>query len=134
MSKVIANEVEAKVISTEMKALVKSSPFYLMMLICAKESGLEETIGAIKGWEDEHMPEVMEVVDGGFDVPNDVKLVAKVYSPEFNYPFAANDLHGMIDEFLARVASTPVLNAEEERTGHPARQYYTGAKEKFANV
>jgi len=134
MSTEIRNETNAKVISAEMKELVKSSPFYLMMLICAEESGVEESVEAIKEWEATHMPDLMEVADGGFDIPKEAKLIAVIYKPDFNQPFESNDLHGMIDEFLARVDATPLLCAEEERTGYPARKYYTIAKERFANV
>lgn len=125
----------SNVISTEMKTLVKSSPFYLMLLVCAKDSGIEETIESLKGWEEEHMPKFREMIARGEqEVPVEVKLVNLIIEQPFNRPFEADDLHGMIDEFLARVDATPELRAAEEEHQHAARDYYTQAKERFANV
>ncbi|ANZ49431.1 hypothetical protein KWAN_79 [Erwinia phage vB_EamM_Kwan] len=125
----------SKVISPEMKALVKSSPFYLMMLLCAKDSGVEETIDAIKAWEEQNMPKLLDVMNlPDAEVPHEAKLIALVYNSKFSRPFEADDLHGMIDEFLARVDATPELAEEELKPYGSARAYYTAKKAEFANV
>lgn len=124
----------SKVISTEMKALVKSSPFHLMLLVCAADSMIEESVESFKDWETKNMPVLLEALESGADVPHDAKLIAKVYGPEFNYPFEADTLHEMIDEFLARVDADPDLKAAEEVHCHAARNYYTAKKAEFANV
>lgn len=126
----------SKVISTEMKALVKSSPFYLMLMVCAKDSMLEieDTPESYKAWEDKYMPALLEAIDQGLEVPADANLIKLVYGPEFNYPFDADTLHGIIDEFLVRVEANEELKAFEETHRHAAREYYIAAKERFANV
>lgn len=135
MSTEIRNETNAKVISAEMKALVKSSPFYLMMLMCAADSGFDETIEAIKGWEEEHMPQFREMVKRtDIEVPREAKLINVVIEQPFNVPFKADTLHGMIDEFLERVDATPELAEEELKEYGSAREYYTAKKTEFANV
>ncbi|QXO09504.1 hypothetical protein pEaSNUABM11_00080 [Erwinia phage pEa_SNUABM_11] len=126
-----------KTINSEMKALVKTSPLYLMLLVCAEECGFPETTQDILKWEADNMPKFRDVISRPTEeLPREVQLIKAVLSPEFDKPFEANDLHGMIDEFIARAAATPELQLTEEEIAiqGDVTTYYTAAKERFANA
>lgn len=127
----------SKVISNEMKALVKSSPFYLMMLVCAKDTGMEESAEAILKWEAENMPKFHDMAArSDIELPREAQLIKVVISKPFDRPFEADTLHDIIDEFLARVDATPELKLTEAEKAvqGDVREYYTAKKTEFANV